>query len=854
MKIKIITLVVLVLLAACDQKAQRSPESSSAVAELPNEKPSNETSCNNTVNVENWPKQESVFARDPGVEDAVDKLLAIMTLEEKVGQVIQPDIASITPAEAKQYHVGSILNGGNSAPNNDVRATPEAWLALADEFWLASLDKSDGGAGIPLFWGTDAVHGHNNIVGATIFPHNIGLGAANDSDLVRRIAAATAKEIRVTGMDWTFAPTVAVVRNDRWGRTYESYSENPDIVAQYSEAYVMGMQGAVKSNAFLGKDHVLATVKHFVGDGGTKNGVDQGDTQVSESELRDIHAAGYPTAIRAGALVAMASFNSWCGKKLHGFKPMLTDVLRDRMGFDGFVVGDWNGHAQVDGCSKSSCAAAFNAGLDMYMAPDEWKGLYTNLLAQVKSGEISQARLDEAVKRILRVKFQAGIMSAKKPSERKYAGDTSILGAEEHRAIAREAVRKSLVLLKNNASLLPLPPQQKVLVAGVAADDIGTQSGGWTLSWQGDGNDNSHFPNGQSIYGGIKGAVQAAGGSVSYSPGGEFEERPDVAIVVFGELPYAEFRGDVPHLDFASTEGLVLLKKFQNLGIPTVSVFLSGRPMWVNPEINASSAFVAAWLPGSEGGGVADLLFRKADGSVNYDFVGRLSFSWPKSGNDAELNVGDDAYAPLFAYGYGLSVSDSVIVDRLSEDPGVTESQSQIRLLAAGDAVSPWRLFLDDNNGKPVAVDGAKAESEASVLMLEAADDKAQEDTSLLTWGGEASVYLSGEVVDATRFADGGYVMQIRYRVLGDSVGATKLAVTCGDNCMGQLDVTDDLRAQLNKGWQMSELSLSCFKDLGVDFSKVDKPFIIFSNAGTQLQISEVSLFERAVSVSCNLR
>ena len=603
-----------------------------------------ESECKRVAHPEIWAKQEPTIKRDPEIEQKVASLLAKMTLEEKVGQIIQPDISAISPPEAKEYNVGSVLNGGNSAPGGNVRTTPAAWLALADEFWHQSVDKSDGGVGIPLLWGTDAVHGHNNIVGATIFPHNIGLGAANDPELIRRIAEVTAKEILVTGLDWTFAPTVAVVQNDRWGRTYESYSEDPNIVAAYSGAFVTGLQGKVGTDEFLDDDHLLATVKHFVGDGGTKDGLDQGDNQASEEDLRDIHAAGYPTAIRDGAVVAMASFNSWCGDKMHGMKSMLTDILRDRMGFEGFVVGDWNGHGQVKGCNNASCAQSVNAGLDMFMVPTDWKALYANTLEQVKNGEISQARLDEAVTRILRVKYMMGLFEAGAPSKRKYAGKYSLLGAKAHRAIAREAVRKSLVLLKNDRGLIPLKRKQRVLIAGRGADDIGMQSGGWTLSWQGTGNKKSDFPNGESIYDGIKKVVKSSGGSIEHSVTGEYKKKPDVAIVVFGEDPYAEFRGDRAHVDYPRDDGLQILKKLSDDNIPTVAVFLSGRPMWVNAEINQSDAFIAAWLPGSEGGGVADLLFRNAKGKINYDFVGKLPFSWPNTATDVELNINNEIY------------------------------------------------------------------------------------------------------------------------------------------------------------------------------------------------------------------
>jgi beta-glucosidase len=612
----------------------------------------------------NWPLQAPVMVRDEATEQRIADLLSRMTLEEKVGQVIQADISAVTPEQVRQYNLGSVLNGGNSAPGGDNYANPEQWLALADAFWDASTDTGDGGVGIPAIWGTDAVHGHSNIVGATLFPHNIGLGMANDPELMADIGRVTALEIRVTGLDWTFAPTIAVVRNDRWGRTYESYSEDPRIVAAYAPKIVEGIQGVYGSHEFLDAEHLIATAKHFAGDGGTDDGRDQGNTTVTEAEFRDVQAAAYPPAIRAGVQSVMASYNSFHGRKMHGYGEMLTGVLRGRMGFDGFVIGDWNGHAQVAGCSNTSCVQAFNAGLDMYMAPDGWQGLYQNLLGQVKSGEISAARLDEAVSRILRVKIRAGVFEAGRPSSRRHAGDYALLGSAPHRAIARKAVRESLVLLKNEHGLLPLAPSLNVLVAGDGAQDIGKQSGGWTLTWQGTGNRRENFPNATSIFEGLSEAFAAGGGSATLSEDGSYSTPPDVAIVVFGEDPYAEGVGDRPNVDFDSDAGLELLKRFREAGIPTVSVFLSGRPMWVNPELDASDAFVAAWLPGSEGAGIADVLVGNADGTPRNDFHGRLSFSWPRSPDQAGVNVGDADYDPLFPYGYGLSYGNKTAHDK----------------------------------------------------------------------------------------------------------------------------------------------------------------------------------------------
>ena len=804
------------------------------------------------IHPELWPKQNSPITRDPQQEAQIAELLAKMTLEEKVGQVIQADIASVTPEEVKEYHLGSVLNGGNSAPNNNNHSPAIDWLTLADEFWLASTDTSDGGVGIPALWGIDAVHGNNNVVGATIFPHNIGLGAARDPELMAKIGTVTAKEILVTGIDWTFAPTIAVVQNDRWGRTFESFSENPEIVASYAGKVVEGVQGKVNSEQFLTNGHMLANVKHFLGDGGTTDGIDQGETAVSEEVLRDIHGAGYPPAIQSGALVVMASFNSWHGHKMHGFKPMLTDVLVDRMGFDGFVVGDWNGHGQVKGCTNVSCAKAFNAGLDMFMAPDSWKGLYHNTLAQVKSGEITMERLDQAVSRILRVKFRAGLFDAGLPSSRPFAGKFELLGSAPHREVAREAVRKSLVLLKNNNQLLPLTPQSKVLVAGSAADNIGQQSGGWTLTWQGTGNKNSDFPNGESIYQGIANAVTAAGGQVELNEQGQFKTKPDVAIVVFGEQPYAEFQGDVTDLDFKPEDSLQILKDLQAQGIPTVSVFLSGRPMWVNPELNASDAFVAAWLPGSEGGGIADVLFRDAQGSVAYDFTGRLSFSWPATPSDVELNVGNVDYHPLFAYDFGLSVTDEKNLDKLDEtlDPNLAGNNDS-RYLFAGDAVQPWRLVLNDNAGQ-TQVTGSAQVSASAAISVKAADYQAQEDTIEVTWQQPARIFIQGNAVDLTRQTTADMAVQIEYKVQSATKGKSNLFMECSD-CNGQVDISDAMQTKAGQGWQQSQIKLSCFGITNGNLSNITVPFGLSSEAGSVVYLKEIKLVSNEGGASCTL-
>ncbi len=800
-----------------------------------------------------WPSQQSPLTVNREHEKKIAALLNAMTVEEKVGQIIQADINSVTPNEVREYYLGAVLNGGNSAPENNNRASAEKWLALADKFWLASTDKSDGRVGIPLLWGSDAVHGHNNIVGATIFPHNIGLGAANDPLLMAKIGKVTATEMRVTGLDWTFAPTLAVARNSRWGRTYESFSEDPAIVASYAEPLVSGIQGKVNTDQFLNSHHIISTAKHFIGDGGTLNGQDQGDNVDDQITMRDVHGAGYPPAIQAGVQVIMASFNSWHGIKMHGHKTMLTDVLVDQMGFDGFVVGDWNGHGQVEGCTNVSCANAFNAGLDMFMAPDSWKQLYQNTLEQVKSGEITLARLDQAVARILRVKLRAGLFDAGLPSSRPLAGNYKLLGSESHRAVAREAVRKSLVLLKNNRQLIPLSPNQRILVAGTAADNIGQASGGWTLSWQGTGNANSDFPNGQSILAAIKEAVTDSQGTVDYHPEGEFEVRPDVAIVVFGEQPYAEFQGDRPHVDFTDNTGLEVLKKFKALNIPTVSIFISGRPLWVNPEINASDAFIAAWLPGSEGGGIADVIMRNEQEKIEHDFVGRLSFSWPKSADQDVLNAEGADYDPLFALGYGLSVTDNVSIEQLNETQAATLSDYHIsNFLLSGAAVSPWRLVLSDAKGRSQYLQGTSS-SAGGNISVESADYLAQEDSIIVNWLGQGRFLIEGEPVDLERQSNGDMAIQIDYRVLSANLQRASIKLGCENQCKSPLDVTKTLQEKAGDGWQQGFIKLSCFADVGADMKNIKVPFELEVIGSASIQLNTIKVVANQGQASCQL-
>ncbi|WP_010216883.1 glycoside hydrolase family 3 protein [Sphingomonas sp. PAMC 26621] len=794
-----------------------------------------------------WPTANARPLRDAKVEARIEAILRRMTLEDKVGQLIQVDIASIRPADLRTYKLGSILNGGNAGPNGDDLAPPVEWLKLADAFYDASVARTDGRPVIPVIWGTDAVHGNNNIPGATLFPHNIGLGAAHDRDLMREIGHVTAIETAAAGIDWTFAPTLAVVRDDRWGRTYESYSEEPTIPADYAGAVIEGVQGKVGTRDFLAPDHVIATTKHFLGDGGT-GGRDQGDARIPETVLRDIHLGGYPAAIEAGTQSVMASFSSWNGAKMHGNKSLLTGVLKDRLHFDGFVVGDWNGHGQVDGCSNESCAAAINAGLDMFMySGSAWKVLYANTLKQAQSGEIPAARLDDAVRRILRVKIRAGTFDRGRPSSRALAGKMALIGAAEHRAIARRAVRESLVLLKNAGGVLPLKPSANILVAGGGADNIPQQAGGWSLTWQGGGTTNANFPNAQSIWSGIDAAVKAAGGTATLSVDGSFASKPDAAIVVFGEQPYAEFKGDRPTLDYSTDDksDLALLRKLKAAGVPVVAVFLSGRPLWVNAELNASDAFVAAFLPGSEGGGIADVLFRKKDGSIGSDFRGKLSFSWPKRPDQYVLNRSDPGYDPLFALGYGLSYARPGTVATLDEArPAGLASAFSGTVFGKGRVPEGWSLALVEPGQSKVRLLGVTATTATRRLTASAVDRRRQEDARAFVWtGGPAEARIETDrPIDLTRESNGELSLVVDVRVDRASSATARLGMVSNDGKAVTVPIGGMLAAAKPGVWQQVIVPLQCFAARGVDMAHVSAPFVLATDGALALSLSDVKI------------
>ena len=686
------------------------------------------------------------------------------------------------------------------------------------------------------------------MIGATLYPHNIGLGAARNPELVGRIAAATAKQLRATGIDWTFAPTLAVPRDDHWGRSYEGFSEGPRIVASYAGPIIEGYQGKPGRRGFLGPDKVMATAKHFLGDGATAEGRDQGDARIGEAELRDIHGAGYPPTIAAGAQAVMASFSSWNGAKMHGNRGLLEDVLRGRMHFNGFVVGDWNGHGQLPGCTNEHCAVAFNAGVDMLMTPESWRGYYTNTLQDLRNGRIAMARLDEAVARILRVKLQIGLFDAGLPSQRPLGKREELIGHPEHRALARQAVRESLVLLKNNGGLLPLRPQSHVLVAGDGADSVAKQSGGWTLNWQGTGTKPEDFPGATSIWAGLRAQIEAAGGSAALSASGRYAQKPNIAIVVFGEEPYAEFLGDLQTLAYKPGDDadLALIQRLKADGIRVVAVFLSGRPLWMNREINASDAFVAAWLPGSEGAGIADVLLRKPDGGIAHEMKGRLSFSWPRSAVQTPLNVGDPGYDPQFPFGFGLRYANAGDLPALSENSGITGGLIPHGLyFARGAATTGSTLSLIGASDIATRVVGSVISSDDESISLRSIDHLAQEDARLIEWRGAnpAAIELGlrdSQDIEPELKKDMMLVITLQLRAA--PTAPVWLSIGCGDGCESRIRIDADLQALPLQQWLRIGVPLKCLQTLGADMRRIDRPLRIQTAGRLAFGLSRVEL------------
>ncbi|MEU6262395.1 glycoside hydrolase family 3 protein [Saccharopolyspora shandongensis] len=568
------------------------------------------------------------------VADRVDDLMARMSLQDKIAQMTQAERLAADPGAAAAAGIGSILSGGGSAPTPN---TAEAWADMYDAYQRAAIATP---LGIPIIYGVDAVHGHNNVHGATIFPHNIGLGATDDPELVERIGRATAEEVAGTGIDWDFAPCLCVARNDRWGRTYESFGETPERPTAMTSA-VTGLQGSTLD----GPASVLATAKHYVGDGGTTGGDDQGNTEIDEAELRAVHLPPFQAAIERGVGSVMISYSSWNGVKMHTGDYLINDVLKGELGFTGFVVSDWQAIDKIDGqegFTADEVRDSVNAGLDMIMVPNEYQEFMDLLRAEVEAGRVPMERIDDANRRILTKKFELGLF------ERPFTDRslTGTVGSAEHRELAREAVRESQVLLKNDGNVLPLAKDGgKIFVAGKNADDIGNQSGGWTISWQGS---SGPITPGTTILRGIQQAV-SPGTEVTYDRNGNgIDGSYRAAIAVVGETPYAEGEGDRPEGMGLDEEDQATLARLQESGVPVIVVTVSGRPLDIAADLPKWDALLAAWLPGTEGAGVADVLFG------DHNPTGTLPMTWMAGADQQPINDGD-GQKPLFPYGYGLN-------------------------------------------------------------------------------------------------------------------------------------------------------------------------------------------------------
>jgi beta-glucosidase len=584
-----------------------------------------------------WPAGTSAQPSS-NYDEQAGALLAQMSLDEKIGQMTQADSEALADkSDVQKYFLGSVLSGGGHGPPD---LSAKGWLKSCDEFRSWALKTR---LKIPLLYGIDAVHGHNNVDGAVIFPHNIGLGATRNPALVEKAARVVGEEVAGTGIQWAFAPCVAVARNERWGRTYESFGESPNLVSAMGAAVIRGLQGRQLSEP----TSVLACAKHFLADGGTTNGVDQGNAICDEATLRKVFLPPYVAAVKAGVGSIMVSYSSWNGIKMHSNKYLLTDELKGELGFKGFLVSDWAAIDQISPDYKSDVATSINAGLDMIMVPfgpghtNNYIDFIQDLKELVAEGKVPQSRIDDAVSRILRTKIQMGLFQKSGVDPEL----TAAVGSAEHREVARECVRQSLVLLKNANHALPLSKNLKHLhVMGKGADDIGIQCGGWTLSWQGQAGSTIH--GGTTILAAIRNTV-APGVNVTFSAKGEDARGADAVLVVVGEMPYAETSGDRRNLSL-SQKDLALISSAKEAGVPVITVLVSGRPLILDAALGMSDALVAAWLPGTEGQGVADVLFG------DYKPTGKLSRKWPLS-NEQISGRADPDQKPLFPYGFGLT-------------------------------------------------------------------------------------------------------------------------------------------------------------------------------------------------------
>ncbi|MEV5985836.1 glycoside hydrolase family 3 N-terminal domain-containing protein [Streptomyces sp. NPDC052051] len=841
-----------------------------------------------------WPRLTSAIPRDAETERQVAEILEQLTLEEKVGQMIQPELAELTPDDVRDYRIGSALNGAGIWPGGKRHASVRDWVDTVDRFWAAAEECWRGRPfRIPFMWATDAVHGHNNVHGATVFPHNIGLGAAGDPDLVRRIGAATSREVAATGMDWIFAPTVTTPRDRRWGRYYEGYGEDPTLVHAYGRAMVEGLQG--DATALRAGGHVLATLKHWIADGGTENGGDRGTAHCSEDVLRDIHAQGFLAGIEAGAQSVMVSFSSWANPanydhtpgraepyndKVHGSRYLLTDVLKDALGFDGVVISDWDAHAEVAGCSAGDAGYAINAGLDVLMIAgrEAWQSAYRTTVAYVRDGVIPMSRVDDAVSRVLRVKMRAGLWERPRPRDRALArAGARVVGCAEHRALSREAARTSLVLLKNTPGLLPLSRTARVLVTGSAADDLSKQCGGWTLTWQGDDVDRADLPDGSTLADAVRSVVGA--GRCTVDPALEHADPADfdVALVALGEDSYAEMRGTLKpwrslgyaDLKLSYARDLEVLRRLDAARLPTVSVFLTGRPLYSTEEINLSRAFVVAWLPGPYAEGITDVLFAGPDGTPAYDFQGRLPSSWPRTRDSAAVNripphlpgyrvpaeetAPEGRRTPLFPVGHGLSVhdpappTDPLPLDEPRATPPPPPATDPLRVLDAQG--TPYRLRLGGHNTWSREDIPLTAPTRLLILDSDPVPAPGGGTGLRLRFKGYPAFFYAESPTGAPADLRGHLAAEAQVRFLARVLEqpSAPLLLACHDDYPAQpgVDLAPRLREATEGEWTQVSVPLTDLAAAGMDLGHVDVPFMLYTEGTAALEIADVAWVAR---------
>lgn len=843
-----------------------------------------------------WPRISSRRGYDADLEREISAILGQMTLEEKIGQMIQAEVQQLTPDDVRIHKIGSALNGAGIWPKRNRYSTALEWVQMIEPYWLASQEGFRGRPfSIPFAWATDAVHGHNNLFGATIFPHNIGLGATHDESLIRRIGRVTAREIAASGIDWTFAPTVTIPCDARWGRFYEGYSEDPELVMRFAPQMVFGLEGDEQDARDA--HSVIATIKHWLGDGGTKWGIDRGVNAFPEEELRDVHAAGFFSTLNAGAQVVMLSFSSWesdrnydfdpgsraaYNGKLHGSRYLITDVLKEQMQFDGIVITDWDGHCEVSKCTLQDARYCFNAGADVLMveARQDWLAVIHSTLEDVRTGRISMSRIDDAVRRILRVKHRARLSLKEQPTRRELVRKSQhIIGCEEHRSVAREAVRKSLVLLKNRGQLLPLSPEARVVLAGSGAHDITRHNGGWSLDWQGRNVSLRDFPGAMTLAMAVRqivGDERVTEWEEVKSSGGP--AHADAAIVVIGEESYAEMHGDIQPwrtLEYASLkpayrEDLETIRAIKASGIPMVIIFLGGRPLYISEEIKLADAFVVAWLPGPEGGGITDVLFAREDGSIRFDFQGKLPVSWPatrRSFSIAHPGVSDglaggeavlarrEEHQALFPCGYGLNytsashISDEL--DHIALDPEMAEQHpeppSENFELLGPNVTTAFDLKIA-GNGCWVGVDVSRTEPLDMMLgRVEPIDYLGHKDALSLAFNGFqgriASLYIQLPQLETRHlcnFVAAGGVLAFSVRMAAKPAGTVLLAC---HNCFpsqGALDVTHLFSgAPLNR-WVELRVPLAELAETGSEFCHINVPFMLYTAAELRCDIGNI--------------